>query len=341
MTRCERTSGPGGAPAGRRRSRAGAVALGALAGAAALSGGTAAVALAAAHTDPAVAATAPCVPLPQPQPTPSGSASGGPPVTPASTPAGETELCLSVQPQAATATPGQNALYQVHVWATGGTASGVSVRIALATSQPKPAFPLPTFSYCGDGAGTQACSVGSLDPAQTSELQGEVAVPHGTTSGDVATLTATASAAVTDMGTASVADSAAIKIIATAPTSPHPQHSSGTTKHHGTSSGATEPELAKLPALDQPGSTQATPDPGNLFPTIGPAPGSPTPSPARSTPPAAARAYHPTAAADVLPLNQISGQLAGLAVLALAVGLTVTRISLRRPQPPRGGDPPA
>jgi hypothetical protein len=101
-----------------------------------------------------------------------------------------------------------------------------------------------------------------------------------------------------------------------------------------------------LPAVPQPG-TSAT-DPSGLFPTVSPtSPGlstSPSPRSSLSFPTVTGPSRHggtrvrAATTAATLPLDPrlIGGQLAGLAVLAGAIAMAITRLSLRTQRPQDG-----
>lgn len=274
-----------------------------------------------------------------------------------------TDLCITVSAQAASVNSGRGALYSITVSAKGGEADGVTAQISSS------AAPAPTFTVCGNGAGTQTCTLGTIPSGQSTQLQAEIAIPGSAPTGDTFTLSAAATGTATGgTKTGSASSSATVSAVAPPPathTSSPPatqHHHSGSGHHHsgsGTGShsgsgngngngtngsagttGNTNP-FAGLPPLNtlggsgplgSMGSTGSS-NPGGLFPTINPSSG-PTTGTNSSTQNKPQRPYKATTVADVLPLNpsQLSTQVAGLVVLAIGIILVFARVSLRRPK---------
>jgi hypothetical protein len=217
---------------------------------------------------------------------------------------------------------GRTATYVVWVWSTHGSTKQVTVSAAIRQVKGAAA---PRFSVCPHATGA-TCALGNLPQGQADELQARVAVRKDAKLGDHVTLTAKATAK--DAG--SFGASGSVEIIArkaapsTTPTIPPPVTSA-------------LPPLPTLPAIPDPGTTKT--DPSGLFPTV-------SPQPTVSAGPAAghkgSRGIRATAVSDTLPLNMrlIGGQLIGLVVLAAAITIAITRLSLR-PQRPQEGNEPA
>jgi hypothetical protein len=240
----------------------------------------------------------------------SGQANSGSSASPSST-AAQPELCVSVQRSQSSVSRGQAAAYVVQVSAkNGGSASNVSVAVAAQPSSLKPTF----TSGCAKGDGNSTCTVGSVSEKQPATLQAQIPVASTATSVTSVTLTATASI----VGSAKwTPPSAAETVTVTA--------ASAASKSAGPSSQSPLP-LGPLPILN--GVSSSLIGPGNasgLFPAIIP---SATPA---GSPGARQQGGHRNAepVSDTSALSPgLSGQLAGLIALALAVMLTVTRLSL-------------
>jgi len=208
-----------------------------------------------------------------------------------------------------------------------------------------------------------------MHSGQSSQMQGQIAIPSSAATGTTYTLSAKVSGAAPGATAAgSVTGSASTSAVAPKPSSSPPPSStppsghhhsgSGTTHHSGngsgtgtgtgsgsgtgtdTSSGSTQntDPLAGLPPLTTSGGTSplgvSTSDPGGLFPTISPSPGA-TPTPGTtSTESKSKQPYKASTVADVVPLNHglLNAQVAGLIVLGLGIALVFARISLRKPK---------
>jgi hypothetical protein len=336
-----------------RRRNWGSPVLTVLAGVALLCAGTTAAALAAASyvadggpAEQCESITAPSITPPQSSaPAPTPTADPAPSTTPTSAPS--TEACVSVQATPGTAAPGQAASFGIQVSPVGAL-DQVTVQIAV-TTPGSPDFPAPTFTSCGDGDGTQTCTVGALQAGQASDMTAQVLVPASAANGDTAALSATVTWSVLGVvGTGSVTGSATVEVAAppatspTSPTSPasaHPNPSAtgGRPRPQGSAtSGLGDMPVPHLPPLLSRAGAERTVNPGGLFPTIYPAPVSPGAAGTTLAHAKPAR-YHATTAADVLPLSarQVGAQIAGLIVLAAAVAAALVRVQLRRP----GGPP--
>jgi len=260
-----------------------------------------------------------------PSPSPSKSPSPSPSPSKSPTPS---QLCVSVQSFSSNAQVrgGHTASYAIWVWSTGGSTEQVTVRAA--TWQAK-GVGTPRFSACPDASGT-TCAVGNLPQGQADELQAQVAVANDARPGDHVTLAADASA----KDAISFSASGSVTVVSAATPSPSPSHS---TTSPVPSISSVLP-LAGIPGVPSPPSIES--NPSGLFPTV---------SPQQTASPAAgvfaggrknSRGIRAIAVSDTLPLNTrlIGGQLAGLVVLAAAIAIAITRLSVRprRPQEDNG-----
>jgi len=225
---------------------------------------------------------------------------------------------VSVQRSQASIKLGQQATYVVQVSTeNNGSASNVSVALTAQPSSQKPAF----SSGCAKGNGTATCAVGSVSDKQPATLHAVIAVASSATSVTSVTLTATASVVTSAKWTPPTA----AETVSVTSASASPASSSA-----GPSPSTTLP-LGPIPNLNNISSQLI--GPGNasgLFPAISPT-ASPNPSPAGGAQ-AGKQNAAPVSDASPVALGQpgLSGQLAGLIALALAVLLTVTRLSLGR-----------
>lgn len=327
----------------RREHRAGWSALTAFAAVAVLAAGATAASFAGSH--PASAATGTCQALPAPEstppvnssPSPSSSASPTPP------PVILTQLCVSVAATADTVQQGKAATYQIEVWTTGGPAHGVTVQTSVSPG----ALPSPAFTSCDSGTGADTCSIGTVGKTQTIELRANISVPSDAAAGGGSTLIAAVSGFAKGATTAgSVSSAARVNIVAAPKQKRSPSsHHTHPASHHSSGSGGSgqtpsnsdlngSPGTSQLGALGLGGSqgSGSSSNPGSLFPTIGPSSSS---SGAKTHGLSDRGPYHPSAMSDVLPLNtrQMSGQVAGLLVLALGIIIAIARISVRKPRP--------
>ena len=259
-----------------------------------------------------------------PSPSPTGTKSPSPSPSPTKTPQAA-QLCVSVQPFAnkARVRAGGTATYIVWVWSIHASAKAVTVDAAIRRLKHVGA---PRFSVCPNASGS-TCALGNLPKRQADELQVQVKVRKAAHAGRHVKLTAKAKA----KGATSGSAAASLKIVSVSP-SPSPTPTSPAP--------APAPPLPPLPPAPDPAA--ALTSPAGLFPTVSPQPSSlpvirAAPGHRRS------RAIRATSASDPLPLNPrlIGGQLAGLAVLAMAITIAIARLSLRPQRPEDGSGPPA
>jgi hypothetical protein len=226
-------------------------------------------------------------------------------------------LCVEVTAQDQGGERGQAVTWAVTAWATGGNVAGA--KIAL---QATPAGSgSPDFSFgCGSDDGTPTCSLGTVQStAAQRQLMVKDTVPLDAATVTSVSLIATGSA--TDLQTDPRASEA---VAVAAPATPV---------------GAT----TTLPTASVPGvSSSASLSPGGsasgLFPTLSPGATS-TPgaagTPGSSTGSGGSGSIGATPVADVSAAGKSSSslgpQVAGLAVLGVALLLAVARVSVRRP----------
>ena len=199
-----------------------------------------------------------------------------------------------------------------------GSASNVSVALVAQPSSQKPTF----TSGCAKGNGTAACTVSSVSDKQPANLHAQIPVASGATSVASVKLTATASI-VTSVKWKP--PSAAETVAVTAAASASPAKSSA-----GSSPETTLP-LGPIPNLN--GVSSSLIGAGNassLFPAIIPS-ATPNSSPGIQ-PQGDKRNAEPVSDSSALGFGKpgLTGQVAGLIALALAIMLTVTRVSLRK-----------
>jgi hypothetical protein len=225
---------------------------------------------------------------------------------------------VTVQRSQSSVVRGQRAAYVVQVSTeNNGSASKVSVTLTAQPSSQKPTF----TSGCAKGNGTATCAVSSVSDKQPAKLQAQIPVAAGATSVTSVKLTAVASIVTSVKWTPpSAAETVAVTSASAAPakssTGPSPQ---------------TTLPLGPVPNLNNIASQIiGAGDASGLFPAIGPS-ASPNSSPG-SRSQAGKGNSEPVSAASPVALTQpgLTGQLAGLVALALAVMLTVTRLSLGR-----------
>jgi hypothetical protein len=206
---------------------------------------------------------------------------------------------------------GQAAAYVVQVSTeNGGSASNVSVAIAAQPSSQKPTF----TSGCAKGDGTATCTVGSVSEKQPATLHAQIAVASAATSVTSVKLTATASIATAAKWTPPAAAETVTVTAASA------------AKSAGASPETSLP-LGPIPNLNGVSSSLiGAGSAAGLFPAIVP-PSAPAASAAGGDQQRGQRKAEPVSDTSALATG-LSGQLAGLIALALAVMLTVTRLSL-------------
>jgi hypothetical protein len=240
----------------------------------------------------------------------------------------DSQLCVSVQPFSSRARVrrGRTATYAVWVWSTHGSTKAVTVTAAVRQVKGAAA---PRFSVCPAATGA-TCTLGNLPQGQADELQVRVAVRKDAKPGDHVTLVAKAKA----KDAISFSASGSVRIVS--PPKPAPSTTSPAP------STSPLPPLFTFPAPAVPDPLSTGTDPSGLFPTVSP---QATAGPAARSSAAShknARRIRATAVSDTLPLNMrlIGGQLAGLVVLAAAIAIAITRLSLRPQRPEDSKDPP-
>jgi hypothetical protein len=226
---------------------------------------------------------------------------------------------VSVQRSQASISRGQQAAYVVQVSTeNNGSAADVTVALTAQPSSQKPAF----TSGCAKGEGTASCTVSAVSDKQPASLKAQIPVAASATSVTSVRLTATASIATTEKWTPpSAAETVAVTAASASPTK------------SATSSAGVLPEstlpLGPIPNLN--GVSSQLIGAGNasgLFPAINP---SATPSPSPGSPaPSGKRSPVSDSSAIAFVQPGLTGQVAGLIALAVAVLLTVTRLSLRK-----------
>ena len=232
---------------------------------------------------------------------------------------------MSVQRSQASVQRGQKADYVVQVSTkNNGSASGVTVALTVKPSSQKPSF----TSGCAKGQGTATCTVGAVADKNPVTLKAQIPIAAGSTSVTSITLTATASVATTEKWTPPAA-AETVAVTAAPAASASPGQSSASPGSAAASPGTTLP-LGPIPNLN--GVSSSLIGAGNasgLFPAINPA-AVPSPTPgvnAQGQPNA-----EPATGASPLAFARpgLTGQVAGLIALAVAVLLTVTRLSVRK-----------
>jgi hypothetical protein len=228
---------------------------------------------------------------------------------------------VTVERVQASVARGQSAAYIVQVSTKdGGSASHVTVAL---TSQPSSQKPLFTGG-CGDSNGSASCPVSAVSDKQAVSLHAQIPVASDATSVSSVKLTATASITTSAKWTPPAAAVTVAVTAAAAPGGSAPPSSSAPPAAPGT----TLP-LGPVPNLNSVSSSLiGAGNASELFPAISPG-ATPSPSPGNGTDRRnAAPAPGSSAIAFVQP--GLTGQVAGLIALAVAVLLTVTRLSLRR-----------
>jgi hypothetical protein len=249
---------------------------------------------------------------------------------------------------------GQQVRWTVSAWTTGATATAAAI-----TLQASPAASgTASFSFgCGKSDGTSSCDLGAVDPQSAHrQLQAQVTVPVAASAVKSVSLTVTgtapalptaarasASVAITAPGTAATTQTApATPSQAPQPPSQAPQPPLPPQAPQPPMTVISPLPVGSLPGLPSvglppaglppaglpplaPGTTQSQAgSAAGLFPTVNPSPMPSFPSVG------GARRVADTSA---LPAGAsvVNAQLAGLAALALAFVLAVTRLSIRRP----------
>jgi subtilase-type serine protease len=219
---------------------------------------------------------------------------------------------------------GQQAAYVVQVsTVNNGSASDVTVALTARPSGQQPTF----TSGCAKGAGTATCTVSSVSDKQPATLHAQIPVAANAASVTSVKLTATAS--IVTSATWTPPSAAETVAVTSAPASSQPAASSPGASSPG-ASGTTLP-LGPVPNLNSVSSSLI--GAGNasaLFPAINPS-DTPSPSPGIHAL-GGKRNATPVSNSSALGFVQpgLTGQVAGLIALAVAVMLTVTRLSLRK-----------
>jgi hypothetical protein len=226
---------------------------------------------------------------------------------------------VSVQRSKASISRGQQAAYVVQV-STKNNGSASLVTVALTAS---PSSQQATYTGgCAKGEGTATCTVSSVSDKQPASLKAQIPVAASAIKVTSVKLTATALITTTGKWTPpSAAETVAVTAASASPTT------------SATSSAGVLPEstlpLGPIPNLN--GVSSQLIGAGNasgLFPAINP---SATPSPSPGGPaPSSQRRPVPGSSAIAFVQPGLTGQVAGLIALAVAVLLTVTRLSLRK-----------
>ena len=207
-----------------------------------------------------------------------------------------------------------------------GSASNVSVALVAQPSSQKPTF----TSGCAKGNGAATCTVSSVSGKQPASLQAQIPVASGATSITSVKLTATASIVTSVKWTPPSATETVAVTAAAASASPTKSPAGGS---------APEPTLPLGPVPDLNGAqnlngiSSSLIGAGNaagLFPAIVPS-ATPNSSPGIQ-PQGSKQSADPVSDSSALGFAKpgLTGQVAGLIALALAVMLTVTRLSLRK-----------
>jgi hypothetical protein len=228
---------------------------------------------------------------------------------------------VSVQRAKASISRGQQAAYVVRVSTdNNGSAADVTVALAAQPSNLKPTF----TSGCAKGEGTASCTVSSVSDKQPVSLKAQIPVAASATSVTSVKLTATASVATTEKWT----PPSAVETVAVTAASASPSSSPTGTSPAGVAPGTTLP-LGPIPNLNNVSSQLiGAGNASGLFPAINPS-ATPSPSPAGPVPGSERR---PVSGSSAIAFVQpgLTGQVAGLIALAVAILLTVTRLSLRK-----------
>jgi hypothetical protein len=230
---------------------------------------------------------------------------------------------VSVQRSQASISRGQQAAYVVRVSTeNNGSAADVTVALTAQPSGQKPKF----TSGCAKGAGTASCAVSTVSDKQPVSLKAQIPVAASATSVTSVKLIATASIVTTEKWT----PPSAAETVGVTAASASPAKSPAGSSPAGVSPGGALP-LGPIPSLN--GVFSQLIGAGNaagLFPAINP---SATPSPsAGSQAPGGQRESRPVSGSSAIAFVQpgLTGQVAGLIALAVAILLTVTRLSLRK-----------
>ena len=199
-----------------------------------------------------------------------------------------------------------------------GSASLVTVALTASPSSQQATF----TGGCAKGEGTATCTVSSVSDKQPASLKAQIPVAASASKVTSVKLTATALITTTEKWTPpSAAETVAVTAASASPTT-------SATSSAGVLPQSTLP-LGPIPNLN--GVASQLIGAGNasgLFPAINPS-ATPSPSPGGPAPGSERR---PVSGSSAIAFVQpgLTGQVAGLIALAVAVLLTVTRLSLRK-----------
>jgi hypothetical protein len=225
---------------------------------------------------------------------------------------------VSVQSTQTSIKRGHTATYVVQISTeNGGSASGVSVTLAADPSTQKPTF----TSGCTKGDTTASCTVGAVSDQKPVALHAQIPVASSATSVTSLTLTATASIVTTAKWTPPSAD----ETIAVTAATPSPSASKSSA---GTATQTVLP-LGPLPNLNNVSSSLiGAGNAAGLFPAITPGATTATPTPSAGTQTQDAKRNTESVSYSSTLGPVMTAQIAGLIALALAIMLTVTRLSV-------------
>jgi hypothetical protein len=211
------------------------------------------------------------------------------------------------------------ASYKIFVWSTGAESDAASVTVGINKVADVAA---PGFTVCSQPSG-DVCTVGDLLTSQSDELVAAAQVRTSASAGEKIILTATARAS----KATSFHATATIDVVAST------SGSTSTSANAGDSLPGTSVSIPPDGALTSPVDN----NPSGLFPTVSPESAASTRGKAGKNP----TANDVAIVSSTLPLNSrlIGGQLAGLAVLAAAIAISIARLSLRTERPHNGGGP--
>jgi hypothetical protein len=241
---------------------------------------------------------------------------------------------VSVKRSQSSITRGQKAAYVVTVSTVNGPASDVTVKLTSDPSSQKPTF----TKGCAKGNGAGSCTIASVTDKQPATLNAQIPVAANANSVSSVKLTATASIVTTAKWT----PPAAAETVSVTAASPSPSGSSpggspsGSGNGNGNGNGSSPPAvpaapLGPVPDLNNVSSSLiGAGNAAGLFPAIDP---SATPSPAAGTHPGG-NGGNASPVSNSYPLalgtTVVPAQVAGLIALAVALLLTMTRLSARR-----------
>jgi hypothetical protein len=255
--------------------------------------------------------------------------------------AAQVSLCVQVARVQASSERGKAAQWTVSAWTTGGNVTDAVLRLQSAPASGG----TPGFSFgCGKNDRAAACDLGAVDAKSAPrQLQAQLTVPA--TASDVKSVSLTVTGSTAHLAKEPKA-SATVAITAPPPAvtagqnpAPSPPPPVTVTSPLPVGSLPGIPPVVISPTLSPGGNASG------LFPTL-----QPTPSASPHHPASKSRTT-PLANTSALPegATVIGAQLAGLAALALAFVLAVTRLSIRRhpaqqdtptPDSPPAKDPP-